>query len=66
MTPYEPFLIGADVPGGTDFSEIYVDTVSSVTQNYLLERLVNQRVPVMLVGLAGTGKSVVISRFSPP
>ncbi|GBG27447.1 Dynein heavy chain 17, axonemal [Hondaea fermentalgiana] len=57
-----PSLIGSG-PGQTPFSALYVDTVDNVRTSRLVDMLSAHNKPVMLVGGAGTGKSVIVQNW---
>ncbi len=59
---FVPTVIGSG-SGQTPFSALFVDTVDNVRSASLLGTLVGQNQPVMLVGGAGTGKSVLIQNW---
>lgn len=54
-----PSMIGSG-HGQTPFSALYVETVDNVRTSRLVDMLASQDKPVMLVGGAGTGKSVMM------
>ena len=47
----------------TDIGTLVVPTAETVRLTYLMERLVKVNTPVMFVGSAGTGKTVLVSDF---
>jgi len=62
VEPYAPQTMGGD-HSDTDFGQIFVETTSVVQMRYLLNILLQQRTPTMMVGLSGTGKSVIMKDF---
>jgi dynein heavy chain len=62
ILPYAPQTIGTG-DGDVDFGQIFVETTSVVQMRFLLTMLLSQQTPTMMVGLSGTGKSVIMNDF---
>merc|ERR1711871_906160 len=50
-------------PGETDFSSIFVEYSDAVKNSYILKLLVEHEQACILVGLAGTGKTVLMDQY---
>ncbi|CAK9104463.1 Dynein axonemal heavy chain 17 (Axonemal beta dynein heavy chain 17) (Axonemal dynein heavy chain-like protein 1) (Ciliary dynein heavy chain 17) (Ciliary dynein heavy chain-like protein 1) (Dynein axonemal light chain 2) [Durusdinium trenchii] len=57
-----PSIIGSGT-GQTPFTGLYVDTVDNVRITRVIDALASQEKPVMLVGGAGTGKTVLMKNW---
>ena len=62
VNPWTVNPIG-NAPGENPWGSIYVDTVGSTQLKFLLQNLVPNGHPVLLVGNAGTGKSAVVQDY---
>jgi dynein heavy chain len=62
VQPFAPQSIGGS-EGDVDYGQIFVETTSVVQMRSLLDILLRQRTPTMMVGLSGTGKSVLMKDF---
>ena len=45
---------------GTPFHKIMVPTVDTTRNRFIIQNLLNERVPVLCVGITGTGKSSIV------
>ena len=62
VQPYAPQTIGLG-ENDIDFGQIFVETTTVVQMRFLLAQLVKEQTPTMIVGLSGTGKSVIMKDF---
>ena len=60
--PFEYLPIG-NGPGQTDFSYVYVQTTDTIMNDNVLGLLMQHKQPTVLVGLAGTGKTVLMQKY---
>ena len=50
-------------PGEIDFASIFVETVDTVRIKNIMGQITRQNTPIMLVGMAGTGKTAMVEQF---
>jgi len=61
---WQPWKVPAYVPPNPfKFSQVLVPTVDTVRYTYVLDSLMNVKLPVLLVGDSGTAKTVTISNY---
>ena len=59
---WESTLVEQAIPAGTPFGSIIIPTDDSARYTFLLDACLQRRVPVLLCGPSGTGKSVYVTR----